>query len=249
MARKGMTRQIKRVASPRNWQIKRKVTKWIAKTHPGPHSIEQSLPLALIVRDLLGYARTMREVKQILREDKVKIDGKIRRDPHFPVGLMDTIEFVPSGEFYRMIPKSGSGFKLVKISSEESKIKLCRIVNKTMTKGGLIQLNLHDGRNILLTKERLEENPDLKTLRTKDVVKIQVPEQNILDFVKFEIGSLAFVFAGKNVGKTGKLVEYEIRFGPHASVATLQSESGELFQTALDYVFVIGKESPIITLE
>lgn len=48
------------------------------------------MPLHLILRSKLGYALTDREVTQILneKENEVKIDGKVRRNGKFPVGLM-----------------------------------------------------------------------------------------------------------------------------------------------------------------
>ena len=40
----------------------------------------------------------MHEAKKILNSGQIKIDGIIRRDVHFGVGIMDIIEIVPSGE-------------------------------------------------------------------------------------------------------------------------------------------------------
>lgn len=48
------------------------------------------MPLNLILRSKLGYALTNREVTQILKEkeNEVRVDGKVRRNGKFPVGLM-----------------------------------------------------------------------------------------------------------------------------------------------------------------
>ena len=45
------------------------------------------------------------------------MDGKIRRDGRFGVGIMDIVEVIPSGDAYRMVPKE------LKIIGSCSKLK------------------------------------------------------------------------------------------------------------------------------
>ena len=65
MANKGPRRHLKRLAAPANWQIPRKVHKFVVRPLPGPHAMSESLPLLLIVRDILKYADNAREAKKI----------------------------------------------------------------------------------------------------------------------------------------------------------------------------------------
>src|SRR6266571_2936580 len=91
MARKGGSRQLKREPAPGFWPIKRKERTWAPNTRPGPHSREKSLALVIIIREILGYARTAKEATRIINTGKVKIDGVVRKDHRFPVGLMDVL--------------------------------------------------------------------------------------------------------------------------------------------------------------
>lgn len=65
----------------------------------------------------MRYALNGREVKQILgdREGFVKIDGKVRRDHGFPIGVMDTISIEKSNENFRLLYDNKGRFKLHKL--------------------------------------------------------------------------------------------------------------------------------------
>jgi small subunit ribosomal protein S4e len=244
MARRGQKRHLKRLPAPRHWPIKRKEAKFTTRVIPGPHPKEHSLTLALILREILGYAENMREVKVILSTGQIRVDGEIRKNPRFPVGLMDVIEIIPSGERYRLLPKLKGGLRLVNVTEAEAGFKLCRIENKSMVKGGKVQLGLHDGRNLLLAEA--EKASDYSTL---DTLKIAIPEQKLMKSINLDKGAYAIVTRGKNIGIEGKILEIEKRVGTHASTVTIQDPEGNRFQTALDYIFVVGKSKSEVTLE
>src|SRR3989338_7765822 len=98
-----MSEHLKSYFAPKSWRVKRKYVKFISKPNPGPHKIEISMPLNVIIRDILGYAKNLREVKFILENNDVKVDGIRRRDPKFPVGLFDVLSFNGIGEYFRII--------------------------------------------------------------------------------------------------------------------------------------------------
>jgi ribosomal protein S4E len=50
------------------------------------------------------------------------------------------------------------------------------------------------------------------------------------------------------MGFQGKIKEIIPRFGPHASVVSLEAPDGTIFETALDYVFPVGESKPEIQL-
>src|SRR5260370_17863714 len=91
-ARKSGPRQLKREPAPGFWPIKRKERTWAANTRPGPHSREKSLPLVIIIREILGFARTSKEAIRIISTGKVKIDGIFRRDHPIPLGLIHSFQ-------------------------------------------------------------------------------------------------------------------------------------------------------------
>ena len=86
-----MSKHLKSYFAPKSWKVKKKYVKFISKPNPGPHKIDVSMPLNVIMRDVLGYAENQREVKFILENKNVMVDGIRRRDPRFPVGLFDVL--------------------------------------------------------------------------------------------------------------------------------------------------------------
>lgn len=244
MARRGQKRHLKRLPAPRHWPIKRKEAKFTTRVIPGPHPKEHSLTLALVLREILGFAENMREVKAILSTGQIKVDGEIRKNPRFPVGLMDVIEITTSGDRFRLLPKQNGGLRFVNIDEAETGYKLCRIENKAMVKGGKIQLGLHDGRTLLLA-----EGEKASEYNTLDTLKIGIPQQKLMKSINLDKGAYAIVTRGKNIGIEGKIVEIAKRIGTHASTVTIQDPDGNKFQTALEYVFVVGKSKPEVSLE
>ncbi|HDO42029.1 MAG TPA: 30S ribosomal protein S4e [Candidatus Bathyarchaeota archaeon] len=248
MGRMGGRRHLKREVTPAFWPIHRKKFVWALKPSPGPHPIERCIPLGIIVRDLLGFAKTMREAKKIIAQGKILVDGRVRRDEHFPVGLMDVVSIPEIDVNYRVLPYE-KGLILHEISGEEAKYKICRIENKTTVNGGHIQLNLHDGRNILIRSED-PSNPAGNIYRTFDTLKISLPDQEILEHLRLEIGMMAIFVDGENIGKYGIIREIDERSSikRQRNLVTIEDSKGETYQTILDYVFVIGDKTPRISL-
>jgi small subunit ribosomal protein S4e len=244
MTRRGQKKHLKRLPAPKYWPIKRKTGKFTTRVIPGPHARDHCLTLALVLREVLGYAENMREVKAILSSGQIKIDGHVRKDPRYPVGLMDVIDITTSGERYRFVPKKRGGLRLVKIDDKEAEFKLCRIETKAMVKGGKVQLGLHDGRALLLS-----EGDKPSKYNTLDTLKIAIPDQKILGSVELEKGVYAVVSRGRNIGNEGKVIEIQKRVGTHASTVTMEDPEGNRFQTALEYVFVVGKTKPEVSLQ
>ncbi len=247
MARMGGRRHLKRLATPDFWPILRKEYVWTVKPSPGPHPIERSIPLLVIVRDILRYAETAREARKLIAEGHFKVDGRVRRNYKFPVGLMDVLEVVDTAEYFRMIPVPIKFMTLIPISKDEAKYKLCRIENKTTVKGGHIQLNLHDGRNVLI---RVSDptNPKEDIYRTMGTVKIGLPNQELLDYYPLQEGMLAIVIGGKNVGRVGKIKHVSEGMRHYRKLVELEDLKGNTFYTTLDKILIIGKDKPEITL-
>ncbi|MEB3765241.1 MAG: 30S ribosomal protein S4e [Desulfurococcales archaeon] len=247
MARMGGQKRLKALASPVFWPISKKKQKWAVKPRPGPHAQERSIPLLYIVRDILQYASTGREARKIIAEGHFKVDGRIRKDYKFPVGFMDVIEVVDTGETYRVMPYPTKVLVLHPIPKEEARLKPVRIENKTTVKGGHIQLNLYDGRNILI-RVKDPRKPVEDVYKTLDTLLITLPEQKIEKHVRFGTGKLAIIVGGRNVGRVGKIVDVQRAWGRKRSIVTLEDLKGEKFQTSLDYIFIIGEEEPLISL-
>ena len=114
MGKKGGKKHLKRKPAPRFWPIHRKELLWTIKPKPGSHPISRCIPLMLIVREMLGFAKTRKEAKTIISQEKIKVDGKTQREERFPVGLMDVVSIPEIEKAYRAIP-SGKGLILHQI--------------------------------------------------------------------------------------------------------------------------------------
>ncbi len=229
-----MTHQ-KRLSIPKSWKAGKKGYKWVSTTRPGPHSQARSLPLGIIIRDILKLVDNSREGKRVLSEGKVLVDGIPRKDLRFPVGLFDVISLPLSNESYRMLQDEKGRLTLYKLN-EANVNKLCRINNKTTLKGGKVQLNLNDGTNILGSNE----------YGTKDSLILSVPDKQVVKHLHFKVGNLAMVVGGLHSGEIGKIKEIrEVKSSRHNTV-TISGDTD--FETIEDYVFVIGEDKPEIRL-
>mgnify|MGYP001125011826 CR=1 FL=1 len=248
MGKKGGKKHLKREKAPRSWLIHPKEAQWAVKPRPGPHEQNESLSLSSLLRDVLGYAKSVRESKIILAQDRVSVDGKTCGDHKYPTGLMDVVELPDANMTYRILPAVGKGLTVLRIPKDEGKVKLCRIEGKTTLKKGRVQLNLHDGRNIIVPVQDAR-NPKEDIYRTRDTLRISIPSQKILGHLKFTEGAYAIVTSGRNLGRHGRIVKIEPSTAARTATALIEDPSGNRFETIADYLFVVGEEKPIIKIE
>jgi small subunit ribosomal protein S4e len=230
MARKGQKRSLKRSKAPRGWPIARKRMKWTINPHPGPHN-KEALPLAFILRDYLGYAHTLREAKRILNERRVKVNGQVRTDFKFPVGILDVVEIPLTGECYRVLPNQKGDLVLHPIRGEEKHMRLLKIIRKQLAKNQKVQLGFHDGTSL---------HVDNKTYATFGTLLYNFESKSIVEYFPFATGSYAMITAGRNVSRAGKITSVR------DELVEIQGE--EAFRTLRDYVFVLGTKQSAISL-
>ncbi|HLC10920.1 MAG: hypothetical protein AUI93_02090 [Crenarchaeota archaeon 13_1_40CM_3_52_10] len=246
MARKFGPRQLKREPSPGFWPIHRKEHTWAPRTHPGPHAREKSLPLMVIVRESLGLANIAKEAIRIIGQGKVKVDGVVRRDRRFPVGLMDIVQIEGIPQVYRALPRPNRGLVLSPAQDKEAGYKICKIVGKQNVPGGKLQYSFHDGRTLLTGAK--DARPGAEELAVGGAVQLSFPVQKIVKYVPFQVGALGLVIDGRNQGYYGKITS--ITPGTYARRKIVRIETGaEGFETPADYVIPVGTESPLVTLE
>jgi small subunit ribosomal protein S4e len=248
MGKKGGKAHLKREAAPGFWPIHRKELMWTIKPTSGPHPIHQCIPLVIMIREVLDLAKTRKEAKKIVSQGKIKVDGRTIHDERFPVGLMDVVSIPEINQNYRVVP-SDKGLTLHALSEDETKFKICRIENKKTLNKGNIELNLHDGRNLLVHVESAQK-PDEDVYTTFNTLKISVPEQEILEYLKLEKGNLAVFADGNNIGKYGTVASIEEQTGQKRRnfLITIQNEKGEAYQTILKYAFAVGDKKLKITM-
>jgi len=230
-----MSDHMKRLAAPRTWPLKRKVNVWATKQSPGAHSLESSMPAAMVLRDMIGACDTAREAKRIIGNREMFVDGLPVKSPKEPIGIMDTVAVPKMKLSFRMLLTDKGKLTLVPISEDEAKWKLCRIEGKTKIADGKIQLNLSGGRNIVLDK-----NAHL----TGDTLKIGLPEQNVIGTFPMADGVPVLIIKGPLAGKVDAVAEQVVVKGPADNVVKFKSGT----ETVKRNVFVIGSSKPEIKL-
>ena len=232
-----MTFRLKRRAAPRTWTIPRKGTKWLKRPGPGPHAQDQSMPLLLVLRDVRKIAASAREARVLLRSGAVKVDGKVAKDLDRGIGLMDTVTFAPPLDtHYRMVKNRRGKLALVPIPPGEAATKLGRVRFKHTTRGGKLEVTLHDGRNLLV--------PATSPYRVGDSLKLSVPDQKVVEHLKLAPGALAFVSGGTHVGEIARVERVEVRNSSQPNLVHFK----EGFSTIKEYVFVVGQNAPEVTI-
>ena len=180
-----------------------------------------------------------KDAKKIIKAKEIFVDGKARTDHKYPVGLFDVVEIPKIGKQYRIIP-TYSGLNLIEIPKNEAKLKLCRINGKNLLKGKKVQLNLHDGRNIIAEAK--------KEYNTGDSLLIELPSQKIVEHVKMDKGMLSIITGGQNKGDVANIKEI-ITTRSREPNKVICIKEGKQFEAIKDYVFVIGKDKALIKIE
>ena len=230
-----MSRHQKRITIPVSWPVSRKSHAWVAKSSPGPHSSAESMPLLMIVRDMLKLVDNAREAKRILYEGNVLVDGKAQKDYKLPVGIFDVISVPSLDQQYRML-KDEKGMFYLSLLEPGAVRKLARIENKTILKGKKQQLNFSDGSNKLADGD----------FKVGDSLVLSIPDKQIEDQIGFEVGNLAMVVGGKHSGQTGKIKEIITVKSSQPNRVIISGDKE--FETIKDYVYMIGKDEPVIKL-
>lgn len=229
--------RLKRLKVPRFWKVPKKVKKWVIAPSAGPHKKFESIPLGVVMRDVLHVTDTGTEAKKIIKAGEIMVDGKKRKDPGYPVGLFDVISIPKLNQYCRVVPIA-KGLKIIKISADESNKKILKIINKKILKKGKLQLNLHDGKNIFIGKDEYT---------TGDSLLLQLPELKILDHIKLEKGNLGIVSKGVDSGKIGTVKEIVKTKAGELKRISVDLE-GTVEDVLKDRFFIIGRDKPLITV-
>jgi len=230
--------RLKRLLAPEFWKVPKKSSKWIISPHPGAHKKFESIPLAIIFRDILKIVENRSEAKTIVKNKEVLVDNRIVKDERFSVGLLDTLSIPKIKKYLRVVPTI-KGLNFLEIPEKESKLKICRINSKKILKKGKVQLNLHDGNNLLVEKD---------IFKTGDSLLLEMPEKKIVEHLKLDSGALVLISKGKNAGKIGKAKKVIVSRSREPNKVVVELEKKE-YDIVKDYIFVVGKNEPVISLE
>ncbi len=96
----------------------------------------------------------------------------------------------------------------------------------------------HDGRTIRFPHPQIKAN---------DTVKLNLRNNEIVTYFKYEIGAKVMITGGNNIGRVGSILRVEQHPGSY-EIVHVKDENGLEFSTRLTNIFVIGTKSPEIAL-
>jgi len=253
MAR-GPKKHLKRLVAPKSWILNKMGGTWAPRPSTGPHKLRESLPLTIALRNRLKYALTRREVMMIVMRRLIEVDGRVRTDANFPAGLMDVVKIAKVNETFRVLYDVKGRYILHELKDpKEAQMKLCRVNNVSKAKkatighnpfvpgqaGAIPYLATHDGRTIRYPDPLIKKN---------DTVQIDLKTGKITGHLKFDVGNLAMVTKGANIGRVGVITSKEKHPGSF-DIVHLKDKKGVPFATRLSNVFVVGDNTkPWISL-
>jgi small subunit ribosomal protein S4e len=177
----------KRQALTKKIPVPRKGTKFVAVA--SSHK-DDSVPVVIAMRDMLKLAKNTKEVKKMIHEKSLKLNGKPIKDTKKSILLFNILE---ADKPYILSVLPTNKFTL---SPYDKKDRPCKVINKKILNKNKTQLNLHDGTNIL-SQDKINVG-DTVYLDEKNKVAKHVP---------LEKGKSCFIFSGRYVGNEAKVQE------------------------------------------
>jgi small subunit ribosomal protein S4e len=232
MGYKGQRKHCKKVAAPKQWYLGKLRGVYATKAGAGPHKTRECLPLTVLLQQRLKYALSRDEARKIVknRDGNIHVDGKVRRDPRFPVGSMDVVSINKTNEHFRMLLDVRGRFQPHRIEAKEAGFKLCRVVTKQIGKSKIPHITTHDGRTIRFA------HPDIAI---NDTVKVNFSTGGIEQVIKLTNNCTVMLTGGNNIGRIGVLSSIERHPGSY-DVAHVRDSRGNAFSTRISNVFAIG---------
>ena len=178
-----------RARASRNLPVERKGTKYVARA---ASHVKTGVPVIIAVRDMLKLANTTKEVKYMVRNKLIKINGKEVKDVKESVRLFNILEI--DKKYMLSILPTGR-FEFVEVKDDS---RLCKVTNKKTLKNNKVQLNFHDGSNVI-SKDKV---------KVGDSVVLDL-EGKISKIISLEKGKNIFVISGRSIGLSGKIKEVE----------------------------------------
>jgi len=171
--------------------LPKKGTKYIARANSNSR---EGLPVVVAVRDMLKLAKTSKEVQFMINNKLLKINGRVVKDVKESLVLFNIFEADKSYEL-GILPTGRYFFEETK-----AKTRVCKVSGITNLKNKKVQINLHDGTNVLISPKE----------------KVKIGDSVEIDFggklgkvLSLEKGKKVTIVSGKNVGLRGKIQEID----------------------------------------
>ena len=226
-----MANHLKRLAAPKTWPIARKANTFTAKPKPSGQKLSMTLSLSFVFKDLLKLARTTKEVKFILKNKEVLVNGTKVHDDKYGVGFMDVISIPALNTSFR-ITINDTG-KLAVEESGKDPVRLCKVANKIVSKGKKEVVCLHDG-TVLKAPGKVSVG---------DTVAVDMSKK-ITSVVELKKGAKILLTGGSHIGVKGA-IQNIIQSKMNDDLVEVKTDS-LTFKTSKKYAFVIGDDKELI---
>lgn len=185
---------LKRQSAPKTWPVPKKGTAYMVKPLS---NLKNTVPLTLILRDILKICKNRREVKRAIQLRQIKVNSREVKDDKISLSLFDTMEIIPSKRHYRIGLSEKGKFEINEEKEQDSKTKVAKIINKKTLNGKKTQINLGDGQNFL---------SEIKC-KVNDSAVVNLKDRKIEKLIPLKENSRIMVFAGKHSGEKGTVKE------------------------------------------
>lgn len=113
---------------------------------------------------------------------------------------MDVVTLPKTNDRFRVLFDMKKRFYFKKISDQESKFKLCKVVKKGVGANKVPYIVTHDGRTIRYFHPEISVN---------DTIQFNLETNQIESYVKMEQGVVAMAYSGNNTGRYGIVTKIE----------------------------------------
>jgi small subunit ribosomal protein S4e len=165
--------------------IERKGTKYVARASS---NTQNSIPVVVAMRDVLSLAKTAKEVKALIHNKALKLNGRLVRDLNEPIMLFNILE---ADKKYKLVLLETGRFSFEPTKDNE---RLCKVMSRVLVSENRMQLNMHDGTNIIGSKD----------IKVGDSIYVSF-DGKIKSHISLDKARECVVISGKYSGNKGKI--------------------------------------------
>nr|BAS01870.1 ribosomal protein S4 [Amorphochlora amoebiformis] len=184
-------KHVKRVSVKKQYKIGKMSGIFTIKIKSGKQNKYDSIPLFLIIKKYLKFGKTYYELKNLIKNGFIFVNGKKCFNINYPVGLSDTLSIPIITSRFRLFLNTRGNLKLYKIGVNEENFKIS-IVQKIE--------NLNDGFRKLITNDQRYYLSKDKEIQKFNTVLVNSLNNKIIYCLNFDIGNLCLVIRGSRKG-------------------------------------------------
>lgn len=222
---------MKRLSMPRTWPLERKGSKYITKP-VSSHKLRDCIPISIILK-LLNIVPTTNEAKKIIKHKSILVDGKEIKDEKYGIGLFDILYIKDIDKYFTIHLSKKGKLKVVQLDKNEAKYKPLKVIGKKVLKQNSLQLNLSDGKNVLVKKLKFGN------IKQGDTLIYDIANRSFVEHLPLSVGSDIVVIKGSHVWEASVIKEIRSKHFKKFIKLVIDGKSIEL---PIDYVIVINKK-------